>query len=393
MQAEIVMIGTELLLGQIVDTNAAFMGKTLAENGINLFLKTTVGDNRERILKVLDAALDRADVVLTSGGLGPTEDDITRECVAELTGRPLEFREDLFKQLEAWFTHFRRPMTENNKKQAFAPRGASAIDNPNGTAPGLIVEDKRGVIVCMPGVPRELYPMLEDSVMPYLRRKFELKGLVHYRVLKVCGMGESSVDNAVGDLMNSLDNPKIGLLAAPEAVRIRISARANTLEEANALIDEVDAKVRERLPGLIMGVDDETLEGVVDRLLTERGWNLAVAETHTGGIIAQRFTAAGSKAFCAGFVAPPSTFKEQETRAAALDFAQSAQANLRAEAALAIVANPETEHVWAAFVTPDGPIVWDVNYYRTDELGQLRTCVLCLEHLRRYLMGVNETGQ
>ena len=208
MDVEIVMIGTELLLGQIVDTNATHMGQVLAEYGINLYQKTTVGDNPARIKRVLEAALERSDAVLTSGGLGPTEDDITRECVAEVTGRPLEYRQELYDRLVARFARVGRTLTENNKKQAYAPRGSIAVENPNGTAPGLIVEDPRGLVICMPGVPRELHAMLAEHVIPFLRERFDLEGLVHYRVLKVCGIGESRVDSAIGDLITSLDNPR-----------------------------------------------------------------------------------------------------------------------------------------------------------------------------------------
>jgi nicotinamide-nucleotide amidase len=388
MRAEIVMIGTELLLGQIVDTNATYIGKILAENGINLFQKTTVGDNRDRIVRVLDAGLDRADAILTSGGLGPTEDDLTRDCIAEVTGRPLEFRHDLYEQLAERFARVRRPMTENNKKQAYAPRGATAVPNPNGTAPGLIVEGGRGVIIAMPGVPTELHAMLADNVIPYLRERFELAGLLRYRVLKVCGIGESRVDAAIGDLLNSMDNPKVGLLASPDAVKIRISARANTLDEATALIDKADARIRERLPGLIMGVDDDTLEGVVDGLLTERGWSLAVGETHTGGMMAQRLTVAGAACFVGAVVRPTSHFAGRDCRSAAVEWAQAVRAQHSASAGLALVADLARRRAVAAFCSPGGTANWDVSFARPDELNQLRSVTICLERLRRYLAGV-----
>jgi len=306
MQAEIVTIGTELLLGQIVDTNAAFIGQVLAENGINLYQKTTVGDNPECIRSALEGALGRSDVVLTSGGLSPTADDITRECVAQLLGRPLVFRQELYDQLAARFARFRFKMTENNEKQAMAPEGAIAIENPHGTAPGLIVEDDLGTVICMPGVPRELKPMLTDRVIPYLREKFGLRGVLQSRVLKVCGVGESRVDTAIADLIASQQNPTVGVLASPDAVHIRITARAQTLEEADGLIDPVDAAVHERLPGLVIGADDATLEQAVDTLLVDRGWRLAVAETHTGGMVAQRLTAAGVRCFAGGRILPTS---------------------------------------------------------------------------------------
>ena len=304
MQAEIVMIGTELLLGQIVDTNATFMGQVLAENGINLYQKTTVGDNRERINRALETALARADVVLTSGGLGPTEDDITRECIAEVFGRPLELRPELVEELEARFRRIGRRPTGNNLKQAYAPEGAVALENPNGTAPGLMVEDARGIVIAMPGVPRELKPMLKDHVLPFLRKRFNLSGLVHYRVLKVCGVGESAIDTAIGPLIRDSANPTVGLLASPESVRIRIAARADTKAEAETLIDAMAAKVHVALPGLVMGVDDETLEGAVAAQLRARGWRLALAETHTAGMMAQRMSTADAASFAGGLVLP-----------------------------------------------------------------------------------------
>lgn len=383
MQAEIVMIGTELLLGQIVDTNAAFMGQVLAENGINLYLKTTVGDNAARIRAVLDGALERSDVVLTSGGLGPTEDDITRECVAELLDRPLEYRPELYDQLAARFAAFRAAtITKNNLKQAMAPQGAIALENPNGTAPGIIVEDARGTVICMPGVPWELKPMLTDQVIPYLREKYGIRGVLHSRVLKVCGVGESRVDAAIGELIVSQQNPTVGVLASPEAVRIRITARADTLEEANALIDLVDAQVRERLPGLIMGVDETTIEEVVDQLLTERGWTLAVAETHTGGMVARRLTTARASSFAGGRVLGPGAPRRE-----ILDMAGAVRIECEASCGLAVAADATGETAVAAFVTPDGSEQWVLGAPSSDERAQIRSCVGALERIRRHLTG------
>jgi nicotinamide-nucleotide amidase len=382
MQCEIIMIGTELLLGQIVDTNAAFMGQVLAENGMNLYQKTTVGDNSVRIKEALNAALDRSDVILTSGGLGPTEDDITRDCIAELLDRPLEFRQDLYETLVALFERFRYVMTENNKRQAYAPRGAIAIPNPNGTAPGLIVEDARGTIVCMPGVPGELKPMLVDSVIPFIRNRFGVTGVIHSRVLKVCGIGESRVDAAIGDLIKFQQNPTVEVLASPEAVRIRITARANTVEEADGLIDEVDAKVRERLPGLVMGVNDATLEQVVDDLIRARGWRLAVAETATGGIIAQRFTSRGATAFVGGLVTPVSSV------ASVQGLADAARRHFGSECALALAADPDGNRTSVCFAAPEGQATWDIAYFGLGERSQLRTATIALEYVRRHLTGV-----
>lgn len=380
MQCEIMMIGTELLLGQIVDTNAAFMGQALAEHGINLYEKTTVGDNAARIKQALDAALNRSDVILTSGGLGPTEDDITRECIAELLDRPLEFREELYADLAARFERFRFNMTENNKKQACAPRGAISIPNPNGTAPGLIVEDDRGAIICMPGVPAELKPMLTDSVIPYLRERFGITGLIHSRVLKVCGIGESRVDAAMGDLIVNQQNPTVGVLASADAVRIRITARANSVEEADALIDDVDAKVRERLPGLVMGVNDTALEQVVDGLLQARGWRLAVAETVSGGTLARLFTTARAASFAGGLVIPGAGNGEA--------IAETARRQFGAECALAVTGYVETRDATVYFLSPDETRHWDITCMGINPNAQLRMATLALENVRRHLLGI-----
>lgn len=385
MQCETVMIGTELLLGQVVDTNAAFIGQVLAEHGINLFQKTTVGDNPARIRKALDLALDRADVLLISGGLGPTEDDITRECIAELLGRPLEFRPELYETLVARFAHLRAPITENNRKQAFAPRGAVAIENPRGTAPGLIIEDARGVLICMPGVPGELEPMLTERVIPYLRRKFGLSGVIHSRVLKVCGMGESRVDAAIGDLIQAQQNPTIGLLANPDAVRIRITARAETLEQAETLIDAVDARVRERLPGLVMGINDSVIERVVDSLLQERAWRLALGETATGGRIAQRLAAEGCGSFAGSIVIPP---RGVSASGSARALAERARELFPAECALGIWTDPAGTRTDGCLLTPEGDREWVIPYAGTDSRGQTRISVTALEYVRRHLTGV-----
>lgn len=388
MQCEIVMIGTELLLGQIVDTNAAFMGQVLAENGFPLYQKSTVGDNADRIRNVLDLALSRSDVVLCSGGLGPTEDDITRECVAELLGRPLEFRQELYEELLDRFAHLKISITENNRKQAFAPKGAIAVKNPNGTAPGLIVDDPRGIVACMPGVPWELKPMLTDSIIPYLREKFGMEGVIHSRVLKVCGVGESRIDAAIGDLITAGSNPTIGLLAGPEAVRIRITARAESLPAAERLIDAVDARVRERLPGLVMGVNDDTIEGVVDRLLSERGWTLALSETATGGMAAQRLTVARAQCLAGGLVVPISRIDGENLPAVAEEMSEKARAHYAADCGLALVTDYPGKRTFVHFVAPTGSAAWEIPHWGSGERFQLRVAVLAFEHIRRHLTNV-----
>lgn len=385
MDVELLMIGTELLLGQILDTNATFMARLLAENGINLRQKATVGDNPARIIAALDAALGRSGVVLCSGGLGPTEDDITRECVAELLDSPLEYDAALFEAIRERFVKRHVTITENNKKQAMVPRGGRAIANPNGTAPGLIVDSPRGMVICMPGVPHELEAMMRDSVIPFLRDRGGLPGVVHSRVLKVCAMGESRVDSLIGDLMRAGGNPTIGLLASPDVVSIRITARAESFVEANALIDPVDAALRARIPDGVMGTDAETLEGVVDRQLRERDWTLAVAETVTGGMVAQRLTAAAAASFVGGSVFSRYEIGEN-LRGKALDMARQVLLDYHSSCGLAMVPDHEGQRTLAALVTPEGDQVWELGLLGTGARNQLRVAMASLERLRRFLL-------
>jgi len=386
LKAEIVMIGTELLLGQILDGNAAHIGRVLAENGIPLYRKTTVGDNLQRIVQTLEEALGRADAVITSGGLGPTEDDLTREAVAQVFGRPLVRDPALVERLERIFEMIGRPMTPNNLKQADVPEGGVVLTNPNGTAPGILVEDARGVVICMPGVPHELHAMLDEQVLPALRDRFGIRGILKVRVLKVCGMGESSVDDAMGDLIRDSVNPTVGVLASPDVVRIRIVARAGSDDEADALIAPVEAAVRARLPGKVMGAGEDTLEGVVDALLLERGWRLAVAETDSGGEIARRMATAA--AFAGGIVLPAASMpgaNEQSARDLAQRALESADGDPGASCAIGIAYDPVSAVSHGYLRTPVAERAWQAKYPGLDSRHQVRVGVGALEQLRRVL--------
>lgn len=387
MKAEILMIGTELLLGQINDTNATYMGQTLADHGINLYQKTTVGDNRERIIGALNNALDRSDVVLCSGGLGPTEDDITRECVAEVVGEPLEYHEEIFELIEAMFARYRIPLTENNKKQAMVPRDGTIIENPNGTAPGLMAECDRGIIFCLPGPPRELKPMLTEKVLPYLRDRFEIDSLIRYRVVHICGVGESSIDQIIGDLITDSQNPTVGVLASPAAVRIRIAAKAGSAAEADALIDPVEEDLRARFPNLIMGTDDDTVQSVVDDLLCERGWTIGVVETASGGCIAQRMTSVSAKSYIGGRVYPLESLDLASPEQLSLDLAKECMLDLSPDTSLSVVSDPAAGIVMATYIHPNGQEAWTLGRSgRTTEM-QDRVAIMALEYVRRFLVG------
>ncbi len=294
MRAEIVMIGTELLLGEIVDTNANRLAKGLRSIGLDLYYKTTVGDNEARITEVLNQALNRADVVITSGGLGPTVDDITRQAVANATGRKLVYSDELEQQIAARFRRFGRTMAENNKRQAYIPDGALPLPNAAGTAPCFLSEDVagRGFIISLPGVPRELDYMLENTVLPLLVERMGGAKVLKVRILRTCAVGESNVDRAITDLM-TLTNPTVGLSAYAGQTDVRITAKAHNEAEAEALIAPVEADLRQRLGVAIYGVEKETVAEVVGRLLAERGLSLTVFDMLSGGAVAHSLQEAG----------------------------------------------------------------------------------------------------
>lgn len=300
--AEIVAIGSELLLGQIVDTNSAWMAQRLTALGVNLYFKSVVGDNPARMKEVISRALERADIVITSGGIGPTQDDLTREIVAEVTGRKLVQDAGMLSQVEEHFRRRGRTMTPNNIRQSYMPEGAIPIKNPNGTAPSFIVEQPHALIYSLPGVPVEMKWLFENEVEPYLRKKFNLAEVIHYRVLKIVGIGESAVDDKVGHLIANSSNPTVGVLALPGQVDVRIAAKAANREEALKMIAPMEAEVRGLLGTAIFAADDETMEHVVGRLLREQNQTVAVYEDLTCGHLAERLQTASAEQFSAGFV-------------------------------------------------------------------------------------------
>ena len=301
--AEIVSIGTELLLGQIVDTNAAWMADRINDLGINLLYKTVVGDNPGRMTEVIDRALERSDVVITGGGLGPTQDDITREIIAKVTGRKLLLDPDLADQIDRRFRSRGLIMTPNNERQALIPEGAITVENPNGTAPSFIVEDSRGIVFALPGVPFELKWLFDNEVAPYLRRKLDLSEIITYRVLKVADIGESSVDDLIGHLIANSSNPTVGVLAHPGQVDVRIAAKASDQNEALRLIAPLEEEARHLLGRHIFAVDGETMEDNVGKLMSEKGVTIAAFEDLTGGLVAERLLLAVPDHFVEGVVA------------------------------------------------------------------------------------------
>jgi competence/damage-inducible protein CinA-like protein len=308
MHAEIIATGSELLLGEVVDTNSTHIARKLREIGLNLYFKTVVGDNEQRMEEALRIALDRSDVIITTGGLGPTVDDVTRPAVARAVGRELVFREDLLEQIRARFRAYGVPMSENNQRQAYAPQDAIPIENPVGTAPSFIVEQAGRIIICLPGVPREMEYLMEHAVLPYLRERLHLMDVIVIRTVHTVGQGESRIDEAIGDLETSA-NPTVGLSAKAGQVDIRITAKAATHEDAAALNAEMEQRVRDKVGQHIFGADDDTLESVVARLLIDRHITLASVECGTGGALGGRLAQLG-EAFRGGITVADETLRD-----------------------------------------------------------------------------------
>jgi nicotinamide-nucleotide amidase len=294
MQAEIVMIGTELLLGELVDTNANRLARALRDIGMDLLYKTTVGDNETRITQVLNLALSRSDVIITSGGIGPTADDVTRQAVANATGRELVYSTEFEAQIEARFRGFGRKMAENNKHQAYIPDGALALPNAVGTAPCFLSEDMqgRGFIISLPGVPRELEYMMEHTVIPLLIDRMGGKKVMKVHTLRTCAVGESDVGRAIEDLM-ATENPTVGLAAHSGQTDVRITAKADSMEEVDSLVASMEEKVRDRLGVAVYGVEKETVAEVLGHLLKERDLKVGVIDTLSRGELAHDLIEAG----------------------------------------------------------------------------------------------------
>jgi nicotinamide-nucleotide amidase len=303
MRAELISVGTEILLGEILDTNAQFIASRLPPLGIDLYYMSVVGDNLERLREVIGRAYGRSDLVITTGGLGPTDDDLTREAIAAVVGEEPYIDAALEGQLRALFAARGLSFPERNLKQAWLIPSARPIPNPRGTAPGWWVEKEGRLIVAMPGPPPEMERMWNEEVAPRLRERAGAAVLVS-RTLKTIGIGEGHLDEMLGELTRSR-NPTIGVYARPDGVHVRIAAKAPDEAAARALIAPLEEEVRARLGGYIWGADDETLELVVGRLLTARGLTLATMESCTGGLLADTITnVPGSSAyFRAGYVA------------------------------------------------------------------------------------------
>ncbi len=287
LKCEIISVGTELLLGQIANTDAKFISEMLTSLGIDVYFQTNVGDNKSRLLECLKIASNRSDIIILTGGLGPTMDDLTKETVAEFFGLKLVVDIDTKIKIESYFKKSMREMTQNNYKQALFPEGSKILPNDNGTAPGCIFEKNGKKVVILPGPPSELIPMFNNYVYPFL--KSLSNDIIVSRVIKIFGIGESKVETMVSDMLLS-KNPTVAPLIGNGFVTLRITAKSDDVQKAKKMIDDIEVSLRKIFGEYIFGVDDDTMESIVLNLLKDKGSTLSTAESCTGGLLSEKIT-------------------------------------------------------------------------------------------------------
>lgn len=345
--AEIITIGTEILLGEIVDTNTRYIARTLRSLGVDLYRTITIGDNVDRIASAISHSMERANIIITTGGLGPTVDDPTREAVAKAIGVETEFREDLWQQVVETIARYGRTPSENQKRQAYVPQGAIGLRNPVGTAPCFIVETEKNAVISLPGVPAEMEHVLHESVIPYLQKRFGLNEIIKVRVLHCAGLGEGMIDEKIADL-EKLSNPTVGLAAHTGVVDVRITAKAKNEPEADELIAKVEADVRERLGSIVFGVDEDKLENVVLDLISKRGLTLTAIESGLDGLLTRKIPHTASL---------PNLTPEALTQAL-----RAARSEANADIALGVSIYVEERAAEMVMITPSGEKTHRITY-------------------------------
>ena len=296
--AEIITIGTEILLGEIVDTNTRYLARNLRDLGVDLYRTITIGDNAERIAETIRESMQRTDIIITTGGLGPTIDDPTRDAIALAVGVETEFRPELWMQIEKRVSLYGRKPTENQKRQAYVPKGSIALENPVGTAPCFIVEynlevGAGGAIISLPGVPREMETVLHASVIPYLQKRYTLDEIIKVRILRTAGLGEGRLDEKIADL-EKLKNPTVGLSAHAGVVDIRLTAKGKKEDEISTMLTEVENEIRQRLGKSVFGTDQAQLADVTLAAVESRGWQLVTLESGLGNRLANQLQKAAN---------------------------------------------------------------------------------------------------
>ena len=345
--AEIITIGTEILLGEIVDTNTRYIARTLRGMGVDLYRTITIGDNVDRIAEAIRHSMQRAEIVITTGGLGPTVDDPTREAVAKAAGVELEFREDLWEQVVSVISRYGRKPSENQRRQAYVPKGAIGIPNPVGTAPCFIVETERNAVLSMPGVPNEMEHILHESMIPYLQKRFNLNEIIKIRILHCSGLGEGMIDEKIADL-ETLSNPTVGLAAHTGVVDIRIAAKAKNEIEADEKIAQIENQIRERLGDVVFGVDEDRLEDVTLNAVAKRGWTLVGVECGLDGLLARKI--------------PHTVSLSDLSPDSLLAALRAARADSNADVALGLAMYLEERAAVMALITPSGEKTHRITY-------------------------------
>ncbi len=288
MNCSIISVGTELLIGQITNTNSVYLSQQLNELGISVLYHFTVGDNKSRFELTLKEAMEKSDIIITTGGLGPTQDDLTKETIAETMGTPMELHQPSYENLCRSFIKFNKPMTENNIKQAYFPKGCIVLDNSCGTAPGFLLEKNRKIIITLPGPPKEMKTMYQGHVKKHLSEK--ISSVIYSRILRVFGMGESQVETELNDLITNQTNPTLATYAKEGEVSIRVTSKATNLSEAIEVINPTIEKVREKIGQFIYSYDNEELKEVVAKKLISNKLSISLAESCTGGLLAAYLT-------------------------------------------------------------------------------------------------------
>ncbi len=409
MRCEVVAVGTELLLGQIVDTNSSWIGEQLALAGIDCLRHTAVGDNPDRIRAALQESLDRSDAVIVTGGLGPTQDDITRDVIAEVMGVEMIRDPNLVEVISSKFKGRGRPMPENNLRQADLPEGATPIKEMPGTAPGLICPVGEKVIYAVPGVPLEMRQMIEGSIIPDLVSRSGEKSVIRSRVLRTWGQSESGLAEMLAEEIKRLDEVEGTTLAflasGMEGLKVRITAKAPTEQDAEAALDAEESQVRTIIGPLVFGIDDENMETVVLEELVSQGLTLATAESMTGGLIATRLTEVpgSSRAFLGSVVSYANSVKQEIlnvpegpviSEQAVLSMAIGVCEALGADVSVAVtgVAGPDSQEgqepgvVWIGTCVDGEAKAVEVRFPYNRTMARQLTVITALDILRRRLL-------
>ncbi|AGC69201.1 putative competence-damage inducible protein CinA [Thermoclostridium stercorarium subsp. stercorarium DSM 8532] len=413
MTAEILAVGTEILMGQIANTNAQYISRRLAELGINVYFHTVVGDNAGRLEETLKRALSRSDIVITTGGLGPTKDDLTKETISRALNRNLVLHEDILEKIKNYFEKRNRKMSEINIKQAYLPENSIVIPNPNGTAPGCIIEDGGKMVIMLPGPPKEMQPMFDETVFNYLRQKTGI--MLVSKMLKIFGIGESDIETRLMDLIENQSNPTIAPYASQGEVTIRVTACCSNHDEAAALLSPVVGEIKSRLGDFVYSEDGEPLEKVVFNLLKENRLVLATAESCTGGLLAGKITdiPGSSEVFERGYVTYSNRAKAEDlgvswdtlnkygavSRETAVEMVTGLKNKTGASAGVAItgIAGPGggTEEkpvglVYIAAYVNDNIVCKKLQLSGNRERIRNDSCLNALDMLRRLILGMEQ---